>query len=356
MIRSRGPDGRVSRRPSVLNKLALGATVACAFAVFAAQGASAAACAPPACLAFNHVVLDAGGSPANVVTPKTAPLTVTASTFTPSTTTPGLYDYTVDPSGVSFPTYDFTASGFTGTITTTLKNKAQGTLNFGTGAVTLAGDFIASVHLMAGTVDEGSCDLDTGLVNLSTSNTQPLMGVAFPAGQTGIPGGTGAFGGTWSSVTGTPSPKSSSACTLLSLANYLGAGGLWVSRNLAAPSPAVTVNKIKAIKAGKTVAVHVKVSNAAGSVGTGAIKLCLKAPRHFKVLKGACRTITNVAGGKVSVVNFKVKTPKVKKAKKHGKLKAKTYKLTLTKSTTTEGLMSNAAIAKAQLIAFKVKG
>ncbi|HET9719987.1 MAG TPA: hypothetical protein VFP55_07925 [Solirubrobacteraceae bacterium] len=340
----------------MLSKLAIGVTAACAFTAFAAQGASAANCSStvnPPCytLSFNHAVLDAGGSAANIVTPSTAPLTVQA-TLTGSPA-PGQATFTVPTNGVNFPVYNFTAGGFSGTITTTLKNTATGTLNFATGATTMAADFVSTVTLSG---VPGSCDLDTGLMNLSTANTQPLMGVAFPAGTSGPVTGTGAFGGTWSSVTGTPQPSNSSTCTLLNVAGYLGSGGLWISRNLAPPSPAVTVNKIKAIKAGKTVAVHVKVSNAAGSVGTGAIKLCLKAPRHFKVLKGACRTITNVAGGKVSVVNFKVKTPKVKKAKKHGKLKAKTYKLTLTKSTTTEGLMSNAAIAKAQLIAFKVKG
>lgn len=351
MFRSRGPGGRLSRRPSVLSKLAVGVTAACAFAAFAAQGASA-ACTPPGCytLSFNHAVLDAGGSAANIVTPSSAPLTVQANLTGGTASKP---TFAVPANGVSFPVYNFTAGGFSGTITTTLKNTATGTLNFATGATTMAADFVSTVTLSG---VKGACDLDTGLINLSTANTQPLMGVAFPKGSSGPVTGTGAFGGTWSSITANPKPSTSSVCTLLTVAGYTGPGGLWVSRNLAPPTPTVTVGKLKAVKAGKTVAVHVKVSNAAGSVGTGAIKLCLKAPKHFKVLKGACRTIANVAGGKTSVVNFKVKTPKAKHSTKHRKLKTKTYKLTLTKSTTTQGLMSNTALSKAQVIKFKVKG
>jgi hypothetical protein len=323
----------------VLNKLALGVVVACAFAAFAAQGASA-ACTPPGCLSFNHAVLDAGGTPANIVTPSTAPVTVTPSSLTPVSSTE--FNYTVDQSGMTFPTYHFTADGYNGTINTTLNSSgATGTLDFATGAVTMRGGFIATVTLA--TVP-GNCNLETPTVNLSTANTQPLMGVAFPAGSSGIPGGAGAISGTWSSVTG--SPSSSEVCVLLAVASYLGPGGLWVSRNLTPPSPTVTHNRLKAVKAGKRESVKIKVANA-GQVGTGSIKLCLKVPRHFKVNK-KCHTLANVAGGKTSVVTFKVKAPK-KKPKR-----TKTYKLTLTPSTTTDGLMTNAGL-KAQVIKLKVK-
>jgi hypothetical protein len=334
----------------VLNKLALGVVVACAFAAFAAQGASAApTCNPPTCytLSFNHAVLDAGGSPANIVTPTAssgdptgAPLTVDANLTGPAA---GGAAFAVTPSGISFPTYHFTADGFNGTIDTTLKNNATGTLDFATGATSMTADFVATVKLA--TVP-GQCNLDTGNVSMSTANTQPLMGVAFPASSNGSGSltGAGAFGGTWSSVT--PSPSSAQVCTLLAIAGYFGPGGIWVSRNLTPPSPTVTHKKLKAVKAGKRESVKIKVANA-GQVGTGSIKLCLKVPRHFKVNK-KCHTLTNVAGGKTDVVTFKVKAPK--KKPKH----TKTYKLRLTPSTTTDGLMGNAGL-KAQIIKFKVK-
>jgi hypothetical protein len=338
MFRGTGSGDRPRLRPSVLNKLALGAVVACAFAAFAAQGASAATCTPPSCLAFNHVVLDAGGHPANIVTPSTAPLTVDP-TLTGSTG-PGEANFEVTPSDISFPTYTFTTSGITASINTTLAKAATGTLNFTTGAVTMAADFAATVTLNG----VGSCTLGTGTVNLSTATTQPLMGVAFQPGETGVETGPGAFGGTWSTVT--TSPSSGEACVLLGVAGYTGAGGLWVSRDLTPPSPTVTHNKLKTVKAGKTEKLHVKLANT-GQVGTGAIKFCLKAPRHFKVNK-KCQTVANVAGGKTDVVTFKIKTPKKKPRR------TKTYKLVLTPSTTTGGLMNNAGLAP-QAIKFKVK-
>jgi hypothetical protein len=325
----------------VLSKLAVGAVVVCSYAAFAASGASA-ACTPPGCvtLSFNHALLDAGGTPANIVTPSTAPLTADANITGSSGT--GEANYAVDPSGVSFPSYNFSVAGFTGTINTTLAKTATGTINFVSGAVTMAADFSADVHLNGVT---GDCTLDTGPVNLSTANTQPLMGVAFPAGQTGPVTGAGAFGGTWPTVT--TSPSGAEACTLLAVGGLTGPGGLWISRNLTPPSPTVTHNKLKAVKAGKTEAVKIKVANS-GQVGTGAIKLCLKVPKHFKVNK-KCQTVTNVAAGKTDVVTFKVKT-----SKKHRPKHTKTYKLTLTPSTTTEGLMGNKGLA-AQAIKFKVK-
>lgn len=352
MLRSTGRGGRPNLRPSVLNKLALGAVVACGFAAFAAEGASAAPpCTPPACytLTFNNAVLDAGGSPANIVTPTPSSgdptgAPVTANANLTGSTGPGEANFDVSPSGISFPTYHFTAAGITGTIDTTLKNDATGTINFATGATTMTADFIASVNLNG---VPGACNLDTGTVNMSTANTQPLMGVNFPATSTGPVTGPGAFGGTWSSVT--PSPSNGQACTLLAVAGYFGQGGLWVSRNLTPPSPKVTASKLKAVKAGKTEAVHVKVANT-GGVGTGAVKLCLKAPKGLKVSK-ACQTIKNVAAGKSSVVNFKVKTAKPKKGKK---AKTKTYKLTLTPSTTTMGLAGNKGLA-VQSLKLKVK-
>lgn len=343
MIRGTGLGARPKLRPSVLSKLALGAAVACTFAAFGAQGASAGTCTPPSCLSFNHVLLDAGGTPANVVTPSTAPLTVTPSSLTP--TGPTTANFTVDPSGVSFPPYSFSVSGFTGTINTTLASPANGTLNFGTGALTMAADFAATVTLNS---VAGECTLDTGTVNLSTANTQPLMGALFPAGSTGISEGPGAFSVTWPSVTATPNPSNSPTCTYLTIGGLTNAGGIWISRNLTPPSPTVHASKLKAVKAGKTEPVHVKLGNT-GQVGTGSITLCLKVPRHFKV-NHKCQTVTNVAGGKTSVVTFKVKTPKPK----HQSKKTKSYKLTLTPSTTTEGLAGNAGL-KAQTIKLKVK-
>jgi hypothetical protein len=341
MFRRTRPSGRSNLRPSVLNRLALGAVVACAFAAFGAQGAGATTCPKAEC--FNYGVLDAGGSAANIITPSNQ-LAVTPTLTGGGPTT---YTYEITPSNASFPTYNFTADGFNGTINTSLKNNATGTLDFATGAITMTGDFIANVTLQG---ESGSCNLDTGTVNMSTGNAQPLMGVAFPAGASGITAGAGSFGGTWSSVTATPVPSDSSVCTLLSVAGYTGPGGLWVSRNLAPPSPTVKVGKLKAVKAGKSESIHVKLANGAGTVGTGAIKLCLKVPKGLKVNK-KCQTVSNVAAGKTDVVTFKVKTAKPK----HKTKKTKTYKLTLTPSTTTDGLMSSKALA-AQTIKFRVKG
>lgn len=317
MLRSTGWPARGSRRPSA-RKLMLGAIAGCAF-LGAAGSASAATCTPPACLAFNWAVLDAGGSNADIVTPGTAPITVTPSSLTPT----GTYtaDFTVDPSGVSFPAYNFTTPT-NGTITTTLANTAHGTLDFATGALTMAADFLATVQLQG---VPGTCTLDTGTVNLSTANTQPLPGHAFPAGSSGIPTGAGAFGGTWSSVTATPHPSTSSSCQLLQLAGYTGAGGLWVSRNISPIPPAlgITFNKLKTAKRGRTVAIKAKVANTAPQYGnpTGPLTACLKVPKQLKLKSHRCMTLSSISQGQSVPVSFKVKTNK----HKHGK-----YKLTLT--------------------------
>ncbi len=315
MFRSIGAGARRLARPA--KPLALVGAIACV-CLAAAGPASASTCTPPACLSFNYALLDAGGTDAHIVTPSTAPLTVTPASETPTGT--GTADFTVQPSGVSFPSYSFTEDGVSGTITTTLANTANGTINLNTGAVTLQADFAADVALQ----DVGSCSLSTGTVDLSTSGAQPLVGVAFPPGESGIPTGAGAFGGTWPSLSG--SPSGSEACNLLELAGYTGRGGLWVSRNLAPPSVAATTSKLKTVKARKTEKINVKLANSGGAA-SGAYKVCLKAPKGVK--GGACKTVSNVAAGKSSTVTFKVKA--TKKKTKH-------YTLTLTATPTAMAL------------------
>lgn len=295
----------------------VGAIAGCAL-LGAAGSASAAGCTPPACLSYNWGVLDAGGSDADIVTPGTAPITVTRSSLTPTSTYTA--DFTVDPSGVSFPAYNFTTPA-TGTITTTLAKTASGTLNFATGAVTMAADYLATVQLQG---VPGTCTLDTGTVNLSTASTQPLAGVAFPSGTNGIPTGAGAFGGTWSSVTATPHPANSSACTILSLGGLTGPGGIWISRNISPIPPALGISfkRLKTAKAGRTVAVKAKIANTAPQYAnsTGPLTACLKVPKQLKLKSHRCVTLASINQGQSLPVSFKLKTNK----HKHGK-----YKLTL---------------------------
>lgn len=331
MFRGTGPERHPSHCAS-LSKLAIGIVVATSFVAFPAQGVGAIT------LSFNHAVLVAGRTVANVVTPASAPLTVTPSSLRLLSGT-----YTVDPSGVSLPPYRFNEGGVRGTINTTLKNTANGTLNFATGDMNLAGDFVSTVTIRGLT---GSCALDTGTVSLSTANTQPLMGVGFPVA---TPGslfllrtlvnalvGARAMGGTWSSLSTTPAgAQGAIICTLLTAAGFTGPGGLWVSRNLTGPSPTVTVVKPKSVKAGRTATVKVKVTNL-GQVRTEAIRLCLKARKGLKV-RSKCQ-VTDVAGGKSAVVSFRVKALKTKR-QFTGSKKVKTYKLLLTSTATAKGLV-----------------
>ncbi len=281
-------------------------------AISAVAAVPASATPIPVTLTFHNVVMDTaalGG--VAVVTPSGTPLTVNANVTPTSATTA---DYTI--TGWNFPTYNFTKDGLTGTIDVApnTADPEQGTVNFATGAVTMSVDLQADVTITG----VGPCTVDTGQLSLSTATTQPLLGKAFPAGESGVLGGNGALGVGWSSL---PTP-SGSGCPVIS--SFLsGAGGIWLSGTVTPPAVKVTASKIKTVKARKTAKVKITLANKGGDA-TGVEKVCLKAPKGVKP-RSACKTITNIAGGKSAVVTFKVKATK-KKTKKY------TLKLTVTPS------------------------
>lgn len=310
MIRTIRAGVPTPRRP--LKLLALGGAVACA--CLATAGPASAQV--PVTLTFHNAVMDLPSLGAvDIVKPSGTPLTATAD-VTPTSTTAATF--TISPSDWSFPTYSFTTPA-PGTINVNLKNSATGTVNFANGAVTMNADLLADVTLTG----IGSCTVDTGSLNFATTNTQPLVGVDFPAGETGVTTGNGALGAKWSAL----ASETGSACSVLS--SYLaGAGGLWISGNITPPVVAVTMRKLKTVKAGKTETLNIRLFNSGGAP-SGAIKLCLKAPKGVK--GSSCKTVSNVAGGQSSAVTFKVK-PTTKKSK--------TYKLQLTATPTAMALSS----------------
>lgn len=314
MFRGTGTGARPRLRSSVYKLVGLSGVLA-GLAMASAAPASAAPCTPnPATgcipLTFNWAVFNTPSTPGQiVVSPSSAPITAVAQVVPASPTTA---NFTVDPSQWSFPTYHFDISGVTGTIDVALKNPgASGTIDAASGALSMTADLLASITPTGGS----TCTVDSGSQTLSTGTTQPLAGVAFPTGSLGnFATGAGAFGVAWSSL---PNGTPSSACALVDAA-LGGPGGMWVSRDVVPTKLALSAKKIKTVKSGKTLVLHAKIAETGAS--TGALKACVKAPRHFKV-KHACQTIANVLGGSAAHLSFPVKTPK----HKHG-----IYKLTMT--------------------------
>ncbi len=282
----------------------------------------------PSTLSFDHVVLDTPGTgDAQVVSPTTAPLTVTAN-LDPTTG-----DFTVDPSGFSAPTYTFT-SPTPGSATIALASTASGTVDFSTGAVTLTGDFLATINLGS----YGSCTIDTGPETLSTATTKPLAGVAFPAGATGLASGDGAFGVGWSTL---PASTDGTACPLVnSVAD--GPGGIWISRGISpiatptpgkAPKLALTVAKPAGVKVGKTATIKVTLANKGGA-DTKSVKVCVTDKKPLSPTS-TCMTVKDPAAGSKHTLSVKLKTTKAtagsyKVTAKATGLAAKTVTLKLT--------------------------
>ena len=333
MFRGSGSGARRSSRPFVLKLVALSGAIGCVSLVGASS--ASAACTPPACLplTFHNVVLDTkalGG--VAVVKPSGAPLQVNATVT--GGTAPN-FTYAIKPGDWTFPTYNFTKP-LPGTITVNPKNGTTptGTVNITTGATTLAINLEATINITG----VGGCTVDTGTLNMSTSNTQPLLSQPFSNGLTGLESGAGSIGVGWSSL---PAPAGT-ACSVIST-DLAGAGGIWMSGSITPPSMKTTVGKLKTLKAGKSETVKVTVKNS-GQAPSGKETVCLKVPKGIK--GGGCKAIANVAGGKSSVVSFKVKATK-KKTKK--------YTLKLTVKPTATGLLPANGVVTPQNITLKVK-
>jgi hypothetical protein len=281
----------------VNRKFLIGSAVAC---VCLGATASAGAATIPVPLSFNHVVLDTPSTHnAQIVTPSTQPLTVTAEVDTMTG------DFTVQPSGFSMPSYSF-SSPVPGTVTVALKQPATGNVNFVTGAVTMNADLLANIAIES----YGSCQKDTGPLTLSTSTTQPLPGQNFPAGTTGVASGPGAFGAGWSSL----APGTGQACSVVDPA-VQGKGGFWVSRDISPVPPAVAAaaKAPKRTKPGKTAKVTVTVRDTGGA-DANPIKACLTDPRPLSP-KTSCQTVKSLAQGASKTLTFKVRTNKKKKGR-----------------------------------------
>lgn len=276
-------------------KLVVGGIVAAACMGVAAPAGAA---TTPVPLTFNHAVIDAPTiGAAQIVTPSTQPLTITADVDT----TTG--QFTVQPSDFSAPTYNF-SSPVPGSLTLTLKSPASGQFDPTTGAVVMNADFLANIS-----INGGSCVKDTGALQLSTSTTKPFPGQTFGPGATSIVTNNGAFGAGWSTL----APGTGSACSLVDPA-VQGAGGIWISRGIApttptpvvAPKLSLSVGKIKTVKAGKFTSVSVKVTDKGGA-DSKPVKVCLTAKKPVSP-KSACKTISSFKAGASKTEKFSVKS------------------------------------------------
>jgi hypothetical protein len=298
------------RRITLHRNLIVGVAAVAASMTFVAAPALADTIAPIP-LSFNHVVLDTPGTgAAQLVTPSTAPLSVVADVDT----TTGAFS--IDKSSFSAPTYSF-KTPVPGTASMALAGPATGTVDPLTGAMTMTGDFLATINLGA----DGSCTVNTGSKTLSTAAVSPLLGSLFPASLTGLVTGKGAFGTSWLTL---PASSDGTACTLLN-GILDGPGGLWISRSIA-PSDAQPAHvsesvakKATSVRAGKSTGVKVTLTNS-GDAAAKSVKVCLKPTKGIAV--SACQTVKALAANSKHSLVFKVSTKK--------SLKAGSHKLTLT--------------------------
>jgi hypothetical protein len=265
----------------------------------------------PIPLSFNHVVLETPGTgAAQLVTPSTAPLSVVADVDE----TTGAFTIATD--SFSAPTYSF-KTPVPGTATMALASPASGSVNPLTGAMTLTGDFLATISLGA----DGSCTVNTGSKTLSTAAASPLLGSLFPAGLTGVVTGNGAFGTSWKTL---PASTDGTACSLLN-GILDGPGGLWISRGIAsnAAKPAdvseSVAKKTTSVRAGKSTSFKVTLANT-GDAAAKSVKVCMKATKGIAV--SGCQTVKALAANSKHSLVFKVSTKK--------SVKAGSHKLTLT--------------------------
>jgi hypothetical protein len=299
---------------------ALAAAMALAAPVPALAAPAKADTTSPLTLSFDHVVLDTPGTgDAALVSDSTQPLTVTAEVD------PTTGDFTIAPSDFHVPAYTFTEGGG-GSVTVALKNAATGNIDDATGALTLNADFLTTLT----SASYGSCVIDTGALTLSTATTQPLAGVAFPTGATGIVSGNGAFGSGWSTL----APGTGSACSLIN--QFVdGPGGIWVSRGIAPKAPAVapklslTVSKPVTVKLHQTATIRVLLANTGGA-DTASVKVCLTAKAPLSPTRD-CKTVAAPAADSTHALSFRLSTKKATAGKHQLKLTVagKTQTLTL---------------------------
>jgi hypothetical protein len=246
----------------------------------------------PVPLSFNYAVLNTPGlHNQETVSPNGPPITATAQ-VDPNTGT-----FTIAPADLNFPTYSFT-SPVPGNLQVSLKNPATGGFNPATGALTMSADFVATINLNG----LGSCTADSGTQTYSTSNSTVYPGVAFPKTATGAETGPGAITGGWPNVT-----SSGPACGIV--ASYLdGPGGIWISKNVPIPAPALAISapKKSSAKVGKSTTVSVTVSDT-GTLGATKVTVCAAAPKKAGLKGSACKQIASLAQGAHQVVKFTFK-------------------------------------------------
>ncbi len=235
---------------------------------------------------FDYAVLDTPATPdATVVSPEGGSIKATAAVD------PVTGDFTIDPATFDFPQYSF-SSPIPGTIDVTLNAPATGNVSFATGKVTLNADFKANVNTSL-----GACNVDTGPITLSTENTEPLPGQAFPPGPTGVVTGPGALGVSWQSLTVGNDP----GCALIGqFVN--GPGGFWISKGIAPPTEAPQYDvvalgvkvkpKKQTAKKNKKATFKVTVNNPGQTDATG-VKLCAKVGKG----KQKCAKLGTLAAG-----------------------------------------------------------
>ena len=287
-------------------------------AVLAAATAALAAAAPAMAVdvpvTFDYAVLDTPSTPnATVVDPSGPPVTAVASVDE----TTGAF--TVDPATFDFPRYDFAMSGVTGNIDVVLNAPASGVATLATGAVNLNADLVAQI-----TVDGlGRCDVDTGVLAISTENTEPLPGQRFPPGTTGVATGPGAIAVDWESLPPGTGPDPF-ACSIIN--GFVGGpGGFWLSKGIAPPTGGgeydAAALKVRAkparktVKGGRAARFKVKVANR-GDQATDDVSVCVKAPKGLRPAKRICRAYGTLAAGQSKSRAFTFKTKRSARTRK----------------------------------------
>jgi hypothetical protein len=243
-------------------------------------------------LSFNYAVLTTPGlKDQQTVSPNGPPITATAQ-FNEETGT-----FTIAPENFSFPTYSFTTPA-PGTLSVALNGPATGGFNPATGGLTMSADFVATITING----LGSCTADSGTQTYSTSLSTVYPGVPFPKTATGPVTGPGAITGGWPNVT-----SSGPACGIV--ASYLnGPGGLWISKNVPIPAPALAVSapKKESGVVGKSKTIAVTVHNT-GTLQATTVSLCAAAPKNAGLKGSKCKQIASLAEGAHKVVKFTFK-------------------------------------------------
>lgn len=192
----------------------------------AALLAPAAAGASDVALTFDNAVLDTPSTPDQVVVePSGAPITATA------VVDDATGDFTIDPAAFDFPKYTF-SDPTPGEIDVILNAPATGKIDLATGQVTMNADFEAQITLQA----FGNCNIDTGVLTLSTEASEPLPGRRFPPGVAGFASGPGAVAVSWATLP----PGMGPGCQLID-SFVQGPGGFWISDGVD-PFPAAPPN------------------------------------------------------------------------------------------------------------------